>query len=165
MDKLWNRLKNSSPIDLLALGVCSCFGLGFLPRGPATAGALLGAFVWYLLQPGLLFGAALILTTTGCGIWLSKRVMRVTGDHDPQIIILDEVVGVWTAMLGLSISPAMALCSAIVFRIFDKKKFGPAKALDQRGDALGVMMDDVVAGLYANITLRIGVWLIGILQH
>ncbi len=165
MSILSNRLKKLSPIDLLSLGICSCGGLGFLPRGPATAGALLGALVWYLLHPGFWVGAGLILIITVSGIFFSKRVMYLTGDKDPQIIILDEVVGVWTAMLGLSVSPGLALTSVIVFRIFDKKKFGPAKALDQRGDAFGVMMDDVAAGLYANITLRIGVLLYGIILH
>ena len=160
-----NRLKKSSPIDLLSLGICSCGGLGYLPRGPATAGALLGALVWYIFQPGLWVGAGLILVTTVSGVFFSKRVMLLTGDKDPQIIILDEVVGVWTALLGLSVSPGLAIASVIVFRIFDKKKFGPAKVLDQRGDAMGVMMDDVVAGLYANVTLRTGVWLFGIFVH
>ena len=165
MDKLLKILKRSSPVDLLSLGICSCGGLGFLPRGPATAGALLGALVWTLLQPGLWTGAALILATTGIGIISSKRVMNLMGDKDPQVIILDEVVGVWTAMLGLTVSPGLALIAAVVFRIFDKKKFGPAKTLDQRGDALGVMADDVVAGLYANIVLRIGVLVYGVILH
>ena len=108
-------------------------------------------------------GAGLIVAGTGGGIWCTKRVLRRTRDKDPQVIILDEVVGVWIALLGLPVSAGLALAAVAVFRVFDKKKFGLARTLDQRGDAFGVMMDDVVAGLYANIALRIGVWLYGII--
>ena len=93
------RSRSASLVDTLALAVCSCGGLGYLPRGPATAGALFGALIYYLLQPSLLVGLAMVVLAVLIGTPLTRRVMDLTGTEDPNLVILDEVAGVWTAML------------------------------------------------------------------
>ena len=156
--------KRTSLADGIALAVCSCGGIGYLPRGPATAGALAGALVHHLLAPSYAVGVAMVLGALIVGAPLCQRLVRRRGESDPQLIVLDEVAGVWTAMIALPRTPALALAAVVLFRLFDKFKFGPARTLDRRGDGLGIMADDLVAGLYANLVLQLGVLVHGHLR-
>lgn len=146
------------------------FGAGFWPWGPGTMGAIVATLVWiamsYLLTTGELAIAtlALILLMTGLGTWATKRLQPYWGD-DPSRVVVDEMVGVWIPLL-LAGNPEMrlwwALTALLLFRLFDITKPLGIRALDNRKGAIWVMLDDIVAGLYAAIILAIIIGVYGV---
>ncbi len=129
--------------------VASGGGAGFLPRAPGTWGslvALLGGCGLLALggRSALAAGAAL---ATGAGLW---AIPRAGGQADPGWVVIDEVAGMWVAMLPLSRpSPAPVLAAFALFRLFDIVKPGPIARLDRVPGRVGVMGDDLAAGALA----------------
>lgn len=156
---------SEKPVPTLAKLVATALGAGFCPKAPGTAGAAVGVIVWILL--GLVvpidaldyFTAALIIIFTVWGTWATAVLMPFWGD-DPKEVVIDEVVGVWTALLA---APAfelenriwMALAAFVLFRFFDIVKPLGIGTIDRKGGAFYVMADDLMAGLYALIILLI----------
>ena len=145
----WHTLRD--PGHFLSLGA----GTGLLPWAPGTWGSLVGVGLFYLLQP---FGEALYWSTLsaflGVGIPLCGRTSRALGVKDHGAIVWDEIVGVMIA-LGLCATSLLTLCAGfVVFRIFDIWKPWPISLLDQRLDGgLGVMADDLAAGMVAGLAI------------
>ena len=137
------------PASLLA----TWFGAGRLPRAPGTFGSLaalpLAAALAWLGGPWLVLLAALALF--GLGVWASERYMAAYGVHDPAAIVVDEVVGQWLTLALLPVTPLAYLLGFVLFRILDMAKPWPADWIDRRmTGGIGVMLDDVVAGIYAG---------------
>lgn len=139
--------------------IATGFGSGLSPFAPGTAGALLATIIWgglYLLIPFntlLIVTAALIVLFTVTGIWAANALEPVWGE-DPSRIVIDEMVGVWIALLGVAEGNVYHIAAAfILFRLFDIfKPFGIRK-MEQLKGGLGVMMDDIVAGLYSFVVV------------
>jgi phosphatidylglycerophosphatase A len=139
------------------------FGAGRLPRAPGTWGSLIAlpfaaAFGW-LGGPWLVLLAA--LAVFGLGVWASDRYMAAYGLHDPAAIVVDEVVGQWLTLALLPLTPVAYLLGFLLFRIADMVKPWPAAWIDRTvADAFGVMLDDVVAAIYAGgLALVLLAWL------
>jgi phosphatidylglycerophosphatase A len=147
---------------------------GHLRPAPGTWGALAALpFAWAIVllagPVGLVAATALVFAL---GLWATRVETAGQADHDPSEIVVDEVVGQWIALLPVAFGAArtgadvLALWPGIVaafvlFRLFDIWKPGPVGWADRRGDALGVMLDDVIAGGLAAI----GVGLLAALAH
>lgn len=148
------------PDYLVALG----FGSGLSPWAPGTAGSLLALilFVPVLFLP-LWVQLAIIIVALVAGIWICDRVAEDMAIKDPGVIVWDEFVGMWIAMLWL---PGMFWLpfAFLAFRAFDIVKPWPANLADRElpGGA-GIMLDDVVAGLYALASLQLANYLLLIL--
>ena len=96
------------------------------------------------------------------GIWLSRWALQKLEEKDPQIIVVDEVVGQSLVLTVAPITPASYLLAFMLFRLFDIYKPWPIYLVDKRMKGpLGIMLDDVVAGLYAAVTLLIILGLMG----
>lgn len=144
--------------------IATFFGAGLLKPAPGTWGSLAALpFVWVLHVLGgpWLFAAAIVAVFL-IGWSATKGYTDITGVEDPSEVVIDEVVGMWLAMLPVSIGAAAAGASILalypgwiaaffLFRFFDIIKLGPVRWADDRGDALGVMLDDVFAGIFAGI--------------
>jgi len=144
--------------------IVTFFGAGLLRPAPGTWGAVAALpAAWGLHQTG---GFALLaiatLATFALGWWATDRETRGKADHDPAEIVIDEVVGQWIALWPVSAAASlMALevhalwpgwvIAFVGFRLFDILKPGPVGWADRRGDALGVMLDDVIAGALAAV--------------
>ncbi|MCL3883653.1 phosphatidylglycerophosphatase A [Marivita sp. GX14005] len=144
--------------------VASFFGAGWLKPAPGTWGSLAALPVGYALLklggPWLLAVAAVIVFFAG---WMATRaVTDGMVDHDPSWIVIDEVVGQWIALFPVGYGAMMMgvpverlwpgwLAAFVLFRLFDIWKPWLVGRADARGDALGVMMDDVFAGFFAAI--------------
>lgn len=132
-------------------------GAGFWPWGPGTAGAVLGTLVWLGLWSVLEFAvlevvvAVLVVIFTLLGTWATARLMPYWGD-DPSRVVIDEVVGVWVALLMAS-DWVTALVALLLFRVFDILKPFGIRSLDRRRGAFWVMADDLLAGLYAAVLI------------
>ncbi|HEY5701188.1 MAG TPA: phosphatidylglycerophosphatase A [Gammaproteobacteria bacterium] len=140
------------PVHLLAFG----FGTGLAPRAPGTAGSLLGALLYIPLSalPLTIF-LPLLAGLFAAGVWLCGRTARDLGVHDHGGIVFDEIVGVLVAMIALPLDWRWLLIAFLLFRLFDIVKPWPIRQLDRRvKGGLGIMLDDVVAGLFARALLQ-----------
>ena len=126
--------------------VASGFGAGLLPRAPGTWGSLVALAAGAALlagSPWLLAAAA--AGAVGAGLW---AIPRAGGAGDPGWVVIDEVAGMWLTMLPLGAPTPLRLALAFtLFRLLDIAKPGPIGMIDRYPGALGVMGDDVVAGL------------------
>ncbi|MFZ3582675.1 phosphatidylglycerophosphatase A [Loktanella sp. DJP18] len=142
--------------------IATFFYVGHLRPAPGTWGSLAALPVGLLLMvlggPVLLIAASVALF--GVGWWATAVETRASGVEDPSEIVVDEVVGQWVALWPLAIGAADAgasytalwpgwIAAFALFRLFDIKKWGPVGWADRRGDPLGVMLDDVIAGVFA----------------
>jgi len=147
----------TDPVNFLAFG----FGTGLAPVAPGTFGSLPGVLLaWLLLDMGIYvqLGTAVALAVTG--IWSCGESARRIGVHDHGGIVWDEICGMYITLL---LAPPTLLGYALgfgLFRLFDIVKPWPIRDLDHRlGGGLGIMLDDLVAALYALILLALYGWL------
>jgi len=127
------------------------FGSGYLPKAPGTWGSLAALpFAWVLMDMGGVLALSIAtITVFVVGMWASKDFMDRTGRHDPGAIVIDEVAGMWIVLLIAPLDPAAYGVSFILFRLFDIFKPWPISWADTSlGGAWGVMVDDVLAGVF-----------------
>lgn len=136
----------------LRLAVLSCGGIGCLPRGAATGGALAGAALDVVLRPNVATRVAWVVAVTCAGQVLSRPYISASSP-DPGFIVIDELAGVWTALVPVPITAFNAIVGAVVFRLLDRFKPGPIGAIDRRGGRFGVMADDLAAGVATALAL------------
>ena len=141
--------------------VLATFGFGgAVPVAPGTAGSAAGLGLLVLVRsagaPGLevLVLAALIPT----GVWAASSAERSFGRTDPPAVVIDEVAGMFLTLLWLPVGWTGALAGFLAFRLFDIVKPWPARAAERLPGGWGVMADDLVAGLYAALTVRVLAW-------
>ena len=162
--------------DYLALAIATC-GVGYFPIAPGTLGALVGVglylTIWsgldqlltsralanrlttlYVFTPLMAFMLLVILLVTLIGIWAASRTEKVQQKKDPSIVVIDEVAGQMIALLSgpFWIQTWWSILTAfILFRLFDIWKPYPVRRLEGLESGLGIMADDVLAGVYALI--------------
>lgn len=151
-------MKNTTYIHIL---IATGFGTGFSPFAPGTAGALLAALIWaglYCLIPFNLLWiltALLIVVFTIAGIWSANAMEKAWG-KDPSRVVVDEMVGVWIALLAVpegSYLVSFALAAFILFRLFDIFKPLGIRKMESFKGGVGIMMDDILAGIYTFMLL------------
>jgi len=174
--KRGRSIKIGDPVDQLALIIATGFGVGFIPFAPGTFGSILGLLIAYflisvfspdviLLQNSIIIVSVII---TILGIWASTRAEKIFDQKDAGQIVLDEVCGQLISFLF--IAPYLrrlggqwiwwGIAGFILFRALDILKPYPLKELEQVRGGLGVMLDDIIAGLYAAVILSIALLLI-----
>ncbi len=168
--------KPESFAERAALITATCGGIGYLPLVPATWGSAAGIGIYLLAQAAgerlsgsggssvLFFASALdsitlilLIVLFLTGIWASSRVIKLTGEKDPSIVVIDEVVGQlvtflfvparlgwWTIVLGF-----------LAFRFFDIYKVYPTGEFEKLPSGLGAMADDAMAGVYAAALMSV----------
>lgn len=140
------------------------FGCGLMQPGPGTWGTI-GALPFGVII--LMFGGVpsllvAIAVTFIIGLWASKHFERMVREKDSGMIVIDEAVGVWIAMIPAILTPTSIGLAFILFRLFDIWKPWPISYLDKRvHGAMGVMIDDVLAGIFAAIVI-IGLRYVGL---
>lgn len=140
--------------------VATSFGFGFLPVAPGTWGALFGILVWLPLYvwasplTTVIVTALAVLLFSVLGVWASNVAERYWG-HDPVVACIDETVGQWIALMP--VLPAFPWWEIVValalFRFFDIFKPLGIRATEKLPGGIGMMADDVVAGLYSAVIL------------
>jgi phosphatidylglycerophosphatase A len=156
-----DEAKATSVLGSVAAAVATGFGAGYSPIAPGTAGSLLGLLLFWPLRglpTAFQVGAVVLLFLAGTAA--ATRVARRVGAHDPGIVVVDEVVGMWASLLFLPFTPATAALGFVFFRVLDVVKPYPARDLEALPEGWGIMSDDLMAGVYANLALRLAllVW-------
>lgn len=149
---------------MIARLIATVAGVGNLRPAPGTWGSAVALPLGYGVivlagWPGLVAGIALFF---GLGLWATAEMTRGEDNHDPSEIVVDELVGQWIALLPVAYGSAMMgvaperlwpgwVAAFLLFRLFDITKPWLAGWADRRNDAMGVMLDDVFAGIFAAI--------------
>lgn len=142
--------------------IVTTFGAGFSPVAPGTAGAIVGGgFLWLFHQlqwfstfPNPLAFIGLIIVVALLGIYATNKLEKEWG-KDPSKVVVDELVGFWIAMVFVPFSWLNLLLAFGLFRFFDIAKPLGVRKMEQFKGGLGVMADDVLAGIYANLALQL----------
>ena len=139
--------------------IATGFGSGFLPVAPGTAGSAvaIGLF-WLTLLPGLPWLPAVVFVALVlAGFWSCPIAAQRLGEKDPGPIVIDEFAGQFLALLALPHSWPVLAAGFALFRLFDIVKPPPARRFEALPGATGIMADDLVAGVYANLLLQVAV--------
>jgi phosphatidylglycerophosphatase A len=134
---------------------------GYFPIAPGTVGSAAGLLayliVWWTRSP--IVEVALIAVLFAAGVWAGTTAERYFGGIDPGPVVIDEVVGMLITLFLIPVGISGAIAGFVLFRIFDIIKPYPAGRLEALHGGLGVMADDAMAAVYANLTLRAVLWL------
>lgn len=131
--------------------------VGYLPPAPGTLGSLLGLLLLWPLKPGTV-QVLVTLFLIGVGIVVADRAARVIGGQDPPAIVIDEIAGIAVATLLLPPQVQERVVAFVIFRLFDVIKPFPARQAERLPGGFGIVGDDLIAGLYTNLLVR--VWLL-----
>ena len=140
----------------LAEIIGTVFYVGRSPVAPGTMGSAVALLAWFILKPSLV--DPLFLLITGglffLGIAVSAMLIEAWNEKDPKEIVIDEWVGMWISLYLVPNEIMWGLVAFLFFRLFDILKPGPVQTMDDMDDAIGVMMDDVVAGILACLVTQ-----------
>ena len=147
----------TDPVHFLAFGL----GAGLAPYAPGTVGSLLGVLLaWLTLDLTLVAHLWIAAGLIGFGVWLCGESSRRLGVHDHGGIVWDEIAGMYVTLLVAAPTWTAWALGFLLFRAFDIVKPWPIRDLDHRlGGGPGIMLDDLVAALYAAILLALQGWL------
>ena len=142
-------------LDRVALVVATAGGVGLVPVAPGTAASAGTAVVLWIAAPSVPWLLALVLAATVAGTWAAGRAERVLGAKDLGAIVIDEVAGMALTVLVAGTAPAALVVGFLLFRLFDVAKPFPAGASQRLPGGVGVMTDDLIAGLYGLAVLAL----------
>ena len=137
--------------------IATCFKVGYLPFAPGTWGSVFAILLWWVLLKDIhtyIFGAIIIIFLL-IGIVVSNIIIDQSGDHDPSYIIIDELVGQWLALFLIPDGFFNIAISFILFRFFDIIKPWPIRLIEKLPKGLGVMSDDLTAGLITLVLIQV----------
>ena len=141
------------PLRLLAVAG----GLGLAPLGPGSVAAAAATCAYLLLpvQGDSVVFLACVATSTIVAVPAARSLMRGNRD-DPKRMVWDEVVGAWVALLWLPKEWPYVLAAFLLFRLFDVAKPVPIRRLERLPGGIGIVADDILAGVYANVLVQLG---------
>lgn len=158
--RLWSKQPGAlDKVPRAALLTGTFFYCGLSPVGSGTVGSIAAAAIYYFLHglqnPVALAIACIVVLVAG--IWSGGVIERTLNIQDPGIVVIDEVLGQWIALFTIHYAGNLTyiIISLLFFRIFDVVKVPPARFFERREGGVGIMLDDVVAGIYALIAAHL----------
>jgi phosphatidylglycerophosphatase A len=139
---------------LVALALATSMGVGYIPFAPGTFGSLAGLAVWWLLPPTLAVQLTSIVVIFVVGAWSGSVAERHFASTDPAPVVIDEVLGMLVTLFLNPVGWIGAGLGFLLFRLSDIVKPYPANKLEELHGGVGVMADDLMAAIYANLALR-----------
>ena len=146
-------------IARIALAIATVGGVGYVPFAPGTFGSAAGLLLWFLLPASPLVQGFTIVAVMAVGSWSATVAERHFGGIDPGQVVIDEVMGMLITLFLNPVGWIGALVAFLLFRLADVIKPFPANRFESLPGGLGVMADDGMAAIYANLALRTGLWL------
>ncbi|MBI1748009.1 MAG: phosphatidylglycerophosphatase A [Acidobacteria bacterium] len=143
----------------IAIAIATFLGIGYIPGPTGTYGSLATALIFYLVTfrtgtPNGWWLSGLTFIIFSIGVWAAERVAQTTGNPDPKIVVVDEVVGQLVTWIFVPVRPFTLVAGFLLFRVFDIIKPFPARQLESAHGGWGIVLDDVMAGIYANLVLQ-----------
>jgi len=139
----------------VALALASAFGVGYIPFASGTFGSAAGLLVWWLVPATAAAQGLAIVALFVIGSWCGGVAERHFGRTDPRQVVIDEVMGMLITLFLNPVGWIGAFAGFLLFRLFDVIKPYPSNRLELLHGGVGVMADDGMAAIYANLTLRI----------
>jgi phosphatidylglycerophosphatase A len=137
--------------------IATGFYSGYLPKAPGTWGSLVGLFIFFMLHTlSLPVYLAVVAGLFLVGSFAAGEAEKIMDHKDPGLVVIDEIVGMLITMIAVPATPLAMAMGFILFRIFDIAKPFPVNFFDQRfHGGLGIMLDDVMAGIYSLVILQV----------
>jgi phosphatidylglycerophosphatase A len=142
-------------MNVIALALATAFGAGYAPIAPGTFGSAVGLLLWWWLPESPAIQLLAILVVFALGTWSGSVAERHFKRTDPSHVVLDEVLGMLITMFMNPVGWIGALVAFLLFRLADIIKPYPANRLEALHGGFGIMADDAMAGVYANLALRV----------
>ena len=152
------------PLNVFFLLLATGFGAGFSPIVPGTAGTLLAIPIYlFLSRISSPVYEITLLAFFFLSVYVSEKAQQHWGKKDDRRIVIDEIMGFFITMLWAPSTLFTIISGFILFRIFDIVKPFPVRRLEDVKEGYGVVLDDVAAGIYANLLLRLmcSIWAFG----
>ena len=149
----------------VALALATSAGVGYIPFAPGTFGSLAGLLIWWLLPESAAVQLGVIAGLFVLGSWSASVAERHFASTDPGPVVIDEVMGMLITLFLNPVGWAGAILGFLLFRASDIVKPYPSNRLERLHGGVGVMADDAMAAVYANLALRAAIafsnWIIG----
>lgn len=150
-------MQPNKKIPFVARIIATGLFTGYSPIAPGTAGSALGLAIYLISGVGnTYFFIPLIILIFLIGVITSSILEKSLG-NDPSVVVIDEIVGMWISLLFLPSNLIILISAFLLFRIFDIIKPFPCRRAEKFKLGWGIMLDDVVAGIYANLILQVAV--------
>jgi phosphatidylglycerophosphatase A len=152
----------ASPLSFAATALATGFGAGYSPIAPGTAGTLVGLLLfWPLHHLSFPYQLGATVALFALAVPAATHVSRRLARKDPGLVVVDEIIGMWISLLFLPFTPAVVIAAFFAFRAMDILKPPPARGFEAYREGWGIVLDDVMAGVYANLLVQAGLWLWG----
>jgi phosphatidylglycerophosphatase A len=172
---IWSLRKKRKPEPFRAIGMdipklknqitifCATGGLiGYAPVAPGTFGSLAALPLCLLIASvDHHTGAIALLVLAAVSTWIAHNAEKLVGQNDPKQVVIDEICGMAIALFALPFEPRLVIAGFALFRVFDILKPFPIRWVEKKiPGGLGIVLDDIIAGILANALLRVGVLLV-----
>jgi len=137
------------------------FYIGYFPLAPGSLASIAGMCIYFWLHQNVALYVMAWFIITVLGFISAGQMEKIVGKKDPSCVVIDEVSGVMLAFFMLPLSWPVAWTAFFLFRAFDMFKIYPANKVERMHGGVGIMMDDIIAGIYTNITMQIALRLTG----
>jgi phosphatidylglycerophosphatase A len=135
--------------------IASVFYIGYLPVAPGTLGSLAALALYYFIYSNTIIMSAVISIAIVLGFMTAGKVEKMFGEKDPGEIIIDEFAGMLISLYRIPPTMGYVVTGFLLFRFFDIVKPRPIRNLEKLKGSLGIMSDDLIAGVYANMALQV----------
>ncbi len=136
------------------------FGIGYAPIAPGSVASFAAGGLAILLMEHLFLYIFVFVGITAIGFWSAGKMERLIEEKDPSCVVIDEASGIMIAFFMLPRTPEVLILAFFLFRAFDMFKIYPVSYFERKPGATGIMMDDIVAGVYANVIMRIALYVL-----
>lgn len=143
--------------DKMVKMLSTWFYVGNLPVAPGTAASAVAVVIAIICSSSIFFYICVSLIVIILGFLVSGKMEKFLGEKDPGCIVIDEVAGIMLAFFLLPITPVVIIVAFFLFRAFDMFKIYPVNKFEQLEGSTGIMMDDIIAGIYTNIVMQLAI--------
>lgn len=150
-------------IKRLSKGIATLGPIGYLPKAPGTWASMTGALIWYCAKEFIpnfhRYELVLVIIAAITGI-ITSGIVSKKGNKDPKEVVIDELAGMWIALLWLPHAINLTVAALILFRIFDIAKPFGIRSFEKLKGGWGIMLDDIAAGIVSALILHFTLFLI-----
>ena len=137
------------------------FYIGYIPFAPGSAASAVASLICILLYGNIAAYITVFFVVTIIGFMVSGKMEEIEKKKDPNCVVIDEVSGIMCAFFLLKPTIPVILTTYFLFRAFDMFKIYPCNKIEEMGGSAGIMLDDIIAGIYTNIVMHIALRIAG----